>query len=56
MLFRSDFQDYHFETRHKVEFLWHQKNKRKSALAELSFKRWEESGPGPEPGLDIVWA
>ena len=38
----------------KLKFLWHRKNKRRSALAELSFKCWEESGP--EPGLDIVWA
>ena len=47
-------QDYHLETRFKVEIPSALKTqKRRNALAELSFKCWEESGP--EPGLDIVW-
>ena len=41
--FDSIFQDYHFETRHKVEGI--------EKTNKLSFKCWEESGP--EPGLAI---
>ena len=39
------FQDYHFETRHKVEAFGIEKTNK------LHFKFWEESGP--EPGLAI---
>ena len=39
------FQDYHFETRHKVEAFGNEKTNK------LTFKCWEESGP--EPGVAI---
>ena len=39
------FQDYHFETRHKVEAFGIEKTNK------LTFKCWEESGP--EPGVAI---
>ena len=39
------FQDYHIETRHKVEAFGIEKTNK------LSFKCWEQSGP--EPGLAI---
>ena len=39
------FQDYHFETHHKVEAFGIEKTNK------LSFQCWEESGP--EPGVAI---
>ena len=38
------FQDYHIETRHKVEAFGIEKTKK------VSFKCWEESGPEPSCG------